>query len=248
MQEDRHHGDPLLPDTVQQLRREVETGGRRGGGAVLFRIDGLVPVAVFQLFMDIRRKGHLAQTVEDLLKDAVVDKADGASADFLHIAEDLAGQEPVPENTAGSGLQPAAGADQGFPLGGAEAPEEQDFHRDAGILLDAEQARGNHAGLINDQRVSRIQVIDNVKEMPVFYGAILPAVNQQAALIPRFHGGLGDQLFRKFIIEIGGFHALSDLHPDLRFRRGGHVFLHVGPGGRRTDAAAGGPHDKSELH
>ena len=185
----------------------MQAGGRRCGGPVLFRVHRLVAVPVLQFFMDIRRQGHLPQPVQDLLENAVIEEADGAAASFLHVSKDFTGEEPIAEGAAGSRLQPAAGADQRFPIRGVDPAQEQHLHGHAGILLNAEQARGNYLRLINDEGVPGIQVINDIVEMFMFNGTVLPVVHEQAAVVPGFHGGLGDQLFREFIIEIGGFHG-----------------------------------------
>ena len=71
----RHDVHNPLPDAVHQLRREVQTGCRRGGGTLFLSIDRLIAVFVFQPFGDVRRQGHLTQFIQQLFKHAVVESA-----------------------------------------------------------------------------------------------------------------------------------------------------------------------------
>ena len=53
-------GDPLDVEASEQLRREVEARGRRGGRAGLARVDGLVALGVVERLVDVRRQRRLA--------------------------------------------------------------------------------------------------------------------------------------------------------------------------------------------
>ena len=103
----------------------------------------------------------------------------------------------------------AAGADKRLPVRGVAAAEQQYLHRHAGILLDAKQAGGDHLGLVDDQGIAGVEVVDDIVEVLMFDLPAVPVVNQQAAVVPGFHGGLGDQLFGKVIVEVGSFHGVQ---------------------------------------
>ena len=209
MQQDRDNGDAFGFDPLQQLRGEMEAGGGSGGGAFLLRVYGLVTVRVGELFVDIGRQGHFAQPVQHFFKDTVAMETDDPSADLFHVIQHLTAEQPVPEGTDGSGAEPAAGTDKRLPVRGAAAAEQQYLHRHAGILLDAKQAGGDHLGLVDDQGIAGVEVVDDIVEVLMFDLPAVPVVNQQAAVVPGFHGGLGDQLFGKVIVEVGSFHGVQ---------------------------------------
>ena len=180
-----------------------------GGGcgrAVLLRVDRLVPSGVLQLFVDIGRQRHFPEPIQQLFKNAAVKEAHGPSAGLGHISEDLAPEKPVSEGTDRAGLQPAPGPDERFPVGGVFPAQQQDLHRDACVLLDAQQACRNDPGLVDDQRVPGIQIIDDIVEVPVLNTLICPVIDQQAAVVAGFGRSLGDQLLRELVIKIGCFH------------------------------------------
>ena len=49
--------DPHLLHLAQQLRREVQAGGGSGGGPQHFGVDGLIPLVVLELRLDIGGRG-----------------------------------------------------------------------------------------------------------------------------------------------------------------------------------------------
>ena len=206
MQQHRHDGDALLPDALQKRRGEVQAGRRRGGGAFGLGVDGLVALAVPELLMDVGRQGHLPQPVQQFLKDALVEEAHPAAAGFLHVVQHLAAQQAVPEGADRTGLQPPARADQGFPVGGVLPAEQKDLHRHAGVLLDAQQARGDDPRLVDHQGVAGIQVFDDIVKSPVLDAVLQGADHQQPAVVAGLDGSLGDELFRQFIVKVSGAH------------------------------------------
>ena len=64
VQKHRHDIHALCADSVHQLRREVQSGGRRGGGAFLFGVNGLIALLILQFFVDVGGEGHFAQLVQ----------------------------------------------------------------------------------------------------------------------------------------------------------------------------------------
>ena len=156
--------------------------------------------------MNIGRQGHLAQTVQHFLKDTVAVETDDPSADVLHVVQHFAAEQTVPEGTDGPGTKPAAGADEGFPVCGVVPAQKENLHRNAGVFLHTEQTRGDDLGLVNDQGISRVEIINNIVEVLMLNLSVFPVVYQETAVIPRFHGGLGNQLFGKVVVEVGSFH------------------------------------------
>ncbi|MNP29706.1 hypothetical protein D3C76_1227420 [compost metagenome] len=56
----------------------METRSRRSRRTLMTGIHRLIAVPVLQLFFNVRRQRHLAQPVEDFIKDAFILKADGS--------------------------------------------------------------------------------------------------------------------------------------------------------------------------
>lgn len=56
----------LVLDSTQHVFRQVESGGGSGHGAIVLRVDGLIPAGVFLLglTLEVGRYGHGAPTCE----------------------------------------------------------------------------------------------------------------------------------------------------------------------------------------
>ena len=96
------------------------------------------------------------------------------------------------------------------------ALEQQRLDHAARAGLATNQAGRHHARLVDDEHVTRLDIVDDVAEDAVLNGtAVLQrrsrlgalAVNhQQAAGIARLGGSLGDELFGQVVIKIIGTH------------------------------------------
>ena len=186
----------------------MQPRGRRGGAAVHLGVDGLVARLVFQLFVDIRRQGHLAEAVEHILKHALVEEAHGAPA-VLADGQDFRDELAVAEHEARAGLGLFAGLEDDLPIRQVQPTQEQELNRAAGAFLHAVQARGDDAGLVDDQHIAGVQVVDHIAEDFMLNRAGIAMVDEQAAAVARLDGRLRDQLLRQVIIKITGFHVHS---------------------------------------
>ena len=154
-------------------------------------------------------------------------ETDDASADFRHTFQNLAFEQSTAENTRRAGLQAASGADKRLPVRLIFPAQQQHLHRHARIFLLAQQTRRDDLRLVDDQRVVRVQIVNNIVEMLVLALARRAVYHHQAAVVARFDRGLRNQFFGQFIIKIGCFHNNSpyfQLHQIRIFHRA--VFQH----------------------
>ena len=187
----QQHGDDghtLLPHLFQQLGGKMQTRCGGGGRAFGLGVDRLIAVLVGQLLVDIRGQRHLAQLVQQLFEHALIGEAHHAAAGFLHVFHDGAMQQPIAEAAHRTRLQPTARTHQRFPVRGVDAAKQQHLHGYAGVLLHAQQTGGDDLRLIDDQRVTGIQIVHNVVKMLMLNGARVPVQHHQAAVIPGLHG------------------------------------------------------------
>ena len=70
MQRNCHNTNTFRPQLIQNLRREVQTGGRGGDCANALGVDRLVPIGVFRLLLDVGRQRDLALLLQEA-KDIV---------------------------------------------------------------------------------------------------------------------------------------------------------------------------------
>ena len=68
-----------------------------------------------------------------------------------------------------------------------------------------------HSGIVEDQAVAGMQILRQIKKMPVLPGAAFFIQHQQTRGIPLFNRCLGDQLLWEIKIKITCFHTDSIL-------------------------------------
>ena len=210
----------LVPELLQELRRKVQTGGRRGGGAVDAGIDGLIPFLILQLLLDIGGQGHLSKLAQDLQEDALIAEADL----FLAVVQgfhDLGGELSVAEAELRADRGLPARARQAFPDVAAGILEQKDLHSPAAGNAVAHQTGRKDAGIVQNQRVAGLEIVDHVVKMPVLDLSALPAENQQSGAVALLKRRLRDQLRRKLIVKIMGFQI------SILFRRQAAIFCFV---------------------
>lgn len=206
VQQHGHDVDALGADALQQLGGEVQPGRRRGGAAVDLRVDGLVARAVRELFVDVGGKRHLAEPVEHVFKHALIEEAHRAPA-VLADGQDLGGQFALAEHEARAGFGLLAGLEDDLPVRQIQAAQQQKLDGSARALLDAVQAGGNDARLVDHQHVAGVQVIGDVAEDAVLNLPAVPVVDEQAAAVARLCGRLRDEFLRKFVVKIACLHG-----------------------------------------
>ena len=214
VQQHRHDVHALCPDALHQLRREVQTRRGCGGAALLPGVHRLVALTILQFFVDVGRQRHLAQLVQRSLHRALAGEVHDAPAVLLHL-RDGRHKTSAAEEHLRARAQLLARAHDGLPLLRRKLLQKQDLAGPAAGTL-ADQSRGDHAGLVDHQRVAGVQIVDDVVKMPVLDAVVPPVQHHQPAVIPRLHRRLRNALLRQIIHKIRQLHTV---HP-LRFVQG----------------------------
>ena len=81
MQRDEAEIDSVFGEFIQLLPSEMQTGSRRGGGASHSVVDGLISFGVVEFFMNVRRQGRFAESIENFFKHAVEIELDNPTAE-----------------------------------------------------------------------------------------------------------------------------------------------------------------------
>ena len=192
-------------DLLQQFLRKVQARRRRSGAAELAGINRLIAFLVLQLRLDIRRQRHFAQPLEHLQKDAVIVKLHDLVAVGDRV-DDRGGQLPVTKRERSAGLCLSARSGQALPLAVAKVAQQQHFDRTAGAAV-AEQARREHARIVEHKAVVRAQELRQVIKVVVGNGAGRFIQRQQPGSIAALERCLRDELLRQVKIKIRFFHA-----------------------------------------
>ena len=201
--------DSLFADSIQQFGREMQSRSRRCGGALMARVHGLIPLAILELLVNIRRQRHFAQRVQRRLKRALAFKFHDSAA---HVGrfQHAPAQTAVAEYDLRARLQLFAGLDQRLPPLRRKLFQQKHLARAAGRTL-AVEPRGNDARVVHHQHVAGIQIIDHVVKMPVLNFVGVAVNHHQPAVIARLDRRLRNALLRQIIHKIRKLHIDSSL-------------------------------------
>ena len=83
-----------------------------------------------------------------------------------------------------------------------QIPQKDGFDLHAGVGFSAVDPCGNHLGIVKDQHISRIQVVDHIVKDPVFDGLIPTIQHHQPGTVPWLQRRLGDAVLGKVIVKI----------------------------------------------
>jgi hypothetical protein len=215
MQGHKADAHPLGPQTLEQLRREMESsrwGRRRTGNA---RVDGLIALRIRQRLMNIGRQRHapylldkpgnrrrlalsLSMESQELRCQLEADKTAPRLGTAQHLALQARRQPSHPifaEEDARPFAQTPPGPDQSLPGVRAQVGplgQQQHLNRSAGLLTPAKQTRRDHAALVGDQQIARPQIVANIAKVAVLQGPRGPMDHEQARGIARLYWPLGD--------------------------------------------------------
>ena len=189
----------------QQLLRKMQARRGCGGAAHHLGIHRLVALAILQFLLDIRWQGHFAQPIQHLKEDALIVEPHQpvAAGQFLR---NLGSQLAVAKGELRAFAHFLAGPHQTFPRLVAPVDQQQHLARAAARQTLAQQPCRKHAGIIEDQAVAGMQILWQVKEVPVLPRAGLLVQHQKPRGVTPLDGGLGDQLLRQIKIEVMCFH------------------------------------------
>ena len=144
----------------------MQPGSGGGGGADLAGIDCLVAFLVLKLLLNIRRQRHLADLVKNSVEIPLIREFD-QTVSILYDFQYFGSHESVAKGKAISGLGTFAGAGQYLPNVVPFRGKKQKFHPCPRSLFDAVYSGGKNAGIVQNQTVVWVQIIDDVIKMPV---------------------------------------------------------------------------------
>ena len=205
-------------DLLQQLRGEVQSrrGGRRRADHL--RINRLIALLILQFSLDIRRKRHPAQLLQNLKKDAFVLKMYQPVAigqNLLHLRLKLT----FSKGNTGTLAQLFARAHKTLPHVASLVHQQQDLHRAAGRTVADEPGR-QHPGVIQHEAVPGAQELGQVIEMMVadLTGGLVQC--HQPGAVPAVKWSLRNELLGQVIVKIACLHRMELPSFCIKYRRG----------------------------
>ena len=104
-------------------------------------------------------------------------------------------------------MELAVGLDEAFPQAAALVRQQQHLGCAAAWYAVPQKPRRNDARFIDDQRVTGIQVVQNIVKMPVADFSGLAVQDHQPGGVPLLQRGLSNQLLRQVIVKIMCFQS-----------------------------------------
>ena len=162
-------------------------------------VNRLIPLHIAVIFLDIRRKRHGADAIQQFFPDAFIIKTDDASAAFGLIQNFR--RDP------GNGKVNHIADPYFFPGSGKDLPnipfqpfqqKKLDFR--AGFFL-PEETGGNDFCFIENKNITGTEIFDHIGKDPVFQRIIGKGDMEKTAVIAVFRRTLSDQLRRQMVIE-----------------------------------------------
>ena len=187
-------------NSLQQLLRKMQPRRRRGRTSKRSGIDRLIPLAVLQFLLDIRWQRHLPESFENLQKNALIVKLQDLVS-VLNRVHDRGGKRAFAKGQLRAGACLAARTRETLPLSVAQVAQQHDLHAPAGAAL-AEQPRREHARVVQNKAVARVQIFGKVVKMTVLDCAGHAIQLQKARRIAPLQRRLRDQFLRQLKIKI----------------------------------------------
>ena len=230
---DRLPAHALVLDPLDELRGEVETSrGCRRGVLLVHGVDGLVLLGVALVLGDVGRKRHVSRLVDGGVERAAALRLEAHQASapvVLEEVDDLAREYDLRRERR---MQPAcavldddarlaealAGVHEALPHvpQGVEvfsALEQERLGHTAGAALVTHESGRHDAGLVGNEKVARVQVVDDVGEVAVLERAVLAVENEEAAGVTGLRRCLCDELVWKRVVKVVGAHTCYLLVP-----------------------------------
>ena len=186
MQGNKRKLDSLLTDFFEKFRRKMQTCRRSGGRTDFFGIDSLVALVIFQIRLDIVRKRHLPDSVENFIEIPVVSEFCKTVA-IIDYINDFRFQFPSAERKACSRFCAAPRPSQDFPCVAFLMIQEKKLYFCSGSFLDSVKPRRQNTRIIQNEAVVRIQAVYNIVKMLVSKFPRLFVQGKQPRRIPRFY-------------------------------------------------------------
>ena len=148
--------------------------------------------------------------LQNLQENSLVIKAHQTVA-VRHDLGNLRSQFAIAEGELGSLPHVPPGAHQAFPGFLPPVDEQQHLTGAAPRQPLAQQAGGQHPGVVQDQAVAGVQKFRQFIEMVVFPGAGVPVQGHEPGTVPPLQRRLGDQFLRELVVKIACFHVQPHL-------------------------------------
>ena len=193
-------------DLLQQLRREMQTGGRCGGAAQLLGVHGLIALRVLKLRLYVGRQRHFAKALQHFEENALVMEADypvPALGHAFHRSRKLT----VAKGQLRAGLRLSARTAQAFPAAVPKVAQQHQLHAAAGESA-ADKSRGQYTGVIQNKAVPLPQQVGELIKMHMLNFTRSLIQMQKPRMVALLQRSLRDQLLRQIKIEIRLFHAI----------------------------------------
>jgi hypothetical protein len=131
---------------------------------------------------------------------------------LLQQAHDLRPQQPAAKQEARADSGLPAGFDEHLPFIARQPLEQHELHLSAAAFLFADEAGGNDPGVVDDQAISRRQIVRQIAKHAMRQGCRLALEHQQARGVPRFNRMLRNEPLGQVVPKILCLHGSSKVN------------------------------------
>src|SRR5574344_775856 len=178
----------------------MESRRRSGRASGNLGIDRLIVIVIRALLFDIWRQRHRSELIQDFEENTLIMEFHMTDSFREHL-DASAGQFAFAKRADRAFFDRMGIATEALPNVPLLLMEEQDLDLAFRVFLDPNEAGGNHFGVIANQNITGIQIIDDVMEMLMLNRLFFAIDHQETAIIAFGHRALGNQLFRELKIK-----------------------------------------------
>ena len=157
--------DSVPMQSVEDLGREVKSGSGRRSASVHRRVDGLVTLAIGEMFVNIGRQGSEPDRVESLVQAIEIEESQSSQGGAFGGLRDFR-VEPDPEAQLGPEPERLGRLDYGFVHTRGQLRQQEGLYGAAGFLL-PDEPRGGNPRVIHNEEIARKHQLGDVAEVPV---------------------------------------------------------------------------------
>ncbi len=206
--------DSLDFHTLHQLAAEVKAGGRRRHGSLVARKDGLETFGVVRFYGTVddavgqRRFAQRIKSLLELIVRTVVKEAkrtparSGVVDNLRHHGVVIAEVELIADTYLTGRVHQYIPQPELF----VQLAQQKHFNARTGLLLISVEAGGENLGIVEDEHILVIKIVQNILEHLVLNLTRLAVQHQQTRLVPVLRGVQSYLLFGKLEFELRQFH------------------------------------------
>ncbi|MNV46929.1 hypothetical protein D3C71_1387760 [compost metagenome] len=131
----------------------------------MLSINGLISFPIIECFLNIRRQWHCSQPVQNLLKNTLINEPKRSSTHISLVLNNST--KLITKDDNRSCLELFTWLYKSFPTIVSQILKEKHFSFSPRIFFSPKQSGRNDSRIVQNKRISRLKIINNIGKMPV---------------------------------------------------------------------------------